>query len=520
MSQEIISATDTHPKKELKRKTPPLLDRAIAFLSSVRFGVFILVIMVILSVLGMIIIQQNVQGFDTYYATRTPAEKLVFAFLGLFDIYHSWYYNLFLLVLSLNIILASIDRFPGAWSYISKPKTDGTKPWILSRPYTTPQTTVDGDALTAQEKVAEGFRKFGLKPKLVEKNGYLYVFGESGRLNRLGAYIVHVFLLILFLGHFVALQTGFDADVNMMPGQESDQIELININLDKTERYAVQLPFTITCTDVQQKLLNPNGEIEVSNTLDWRTQIRIDDPEYGVTVADVSLNKPFHYRGYRFFQAQTVPVGSAREMELRLRPADGGQPVTVNLARYGTMKGKDGEEISSRMTLEDGTVIEYDSFQPDFILNGGQPDTKSQFFNNPAVVLNVTPPGGNRVKVFAFANDLPDDAPINAPVAGYRWKLQSFEKAPYAHVLSIKFDPYDGAFIAWYVGGTGLMGALVFVFFVSHRRYWAMIEPSEHGNNSIVLAGETNRNFLGFKDRFKRLESAVNKELGIVQEDK
>ena len=108
MSQEIISATDTHPKKELKRKTPPLLDRAIAFLSSVRFGVFILVIMVILSVLGMIIIQQNVQGFDTYYATRTPAEKLVFAFLGLFDIYHSWYYNLFLLVLSLNIDRKSV----------------------------------------------------------------------------------------------------------------------------------------------------------------------------------------------------------------------------------------------------------------------------------------------------------------------------------------------------------------------------------------------------------------------------
>jgi cytochrome c biogenesis protein ResB len=39
------------------------------------------------------------------------------------------------------------------------------------------------------------------------------VFGETGRLNRIGAYIVHVALLTLFLGHFVALQTGFDADV-------------------------------------------------------------------------------------------------------------------------------------------------------------------------------------------------------------------------------------------------------------------------------------------------------------------
>ena len=518
MSQAEISAVEV-TKERAKPKAPPIVDRIIAFLSSVKFGVVLLVIMVILSMLGMVIIQQNVQGFDTYYATRTPAEKLVFTALDFFDIYHSWYFNLFLLVLSLNIVLASIDRFPGAWSYIAKPKTDGTRPWLLARPYKSDLVPTAGSTDETQRKVAEAFRAFGLKPKMVERNGALYVFGESGRLNRLGAYIVHVFLLILFLGHFVALQTGFDADVNMMPGQQSDQIELIDINLDKTERYAVQLPFTITCTDVQQKLINPNGQIDVSNTLDWRTQIRIDDPEYGTTIADVSLNNPFHYRGYRFFQAQTVPVGSAREMELRLRPADGGAPFNVNLARYGTMKGKDGKSISSIVTLADGTVIEYDSFQPDFVLNGGQPDTKTQFFNNPAVVLNVTPPGGNRVKVFAFANDLPDDAPINAPVAGYRWKLESFEKAPYAHVLSIKFDPYDGAFIAWYVGGTGLMGALAFVFFFSHRRYWAMIEPGENGGSSVFLAGETNRNFLGFKDRFSRLEGHVRSALGKTSEE-
>lgn len=508
------------PRERAKPKAPPIVDRVIAFLSSVKFGVVLLVIMVILSILGMVIIQQNVQGFATYYATRTPAEKLVFTALGFFDIYHSWYYNLFLLVLSLNIVLASIDRFPGAWSYISRPKTDGTKPWLLARPHSSQLVEVVHDGQETQERVAEAFRSFGLKPKLVEKNGVRYVFGESGRWNRMGAYIVHVFLLILFLGHFVALQTGFDADVNVMPGQQSDQIELIDINLDKTERYAVQLPFTITCTDVQQKLINPNGQIDVSNTLDWRTQIRIDDPEYGVTVADVSLNNPFHYRGYRFFQAQTVPVGSAREMELRLRPADGGEPVTINLARYGTMRGKDGKEISSSVTLDDGTVVEYDSFQPDFVLTGGQPDTKTQFFNNPAVILNVTPPGGNRVRVFAFANDLPDDAPINAPVAGYRWKLQSFEKAPYAHVLSIKFDPYDGAFIAWYIGGTGLMGALTFVFFFSHRRYWAMIESDTDGGCAVILAGETNRNFLGFKDRFNKLDETVKYGLGLVEKER
>ena len=74
----------------------------------------------------------------------------------------------------------------------------------------------------------------------------IYVFGESGRINRLGAYIVHVALLTLFLGHFVALRTGFDADVRMIPGDGTDKIQMIQFDLDKTEKFDVQLPFTMT----------------------------------------------------------------------------------------------------------------------------------------------------------------------------------------------------------------------------------------------------------------------------------
>src|SRR5687768_16443581 len=91
-----------------KPKTVPFLNRFLDFLSSVRFGVVLLCILVFLSVLGMLFIQQNVQGFETSFALRTPAEKLVYGYLGLFDIYHSWYYTGLLLLLSLNIILASI----------------------------------------------------------------------------------------------------------------------------------------------------------------------------------------------------------------------------------------------------------------------------------------------------------------------------------------------------------------------------------------------------------------------------
>ena len=63
----------------------------------------------------------------------------------------------------------------------------------------------------------------------------------------------------------------------------TNQIEIIDRNLDaKTglsiERYAAEPPFTITCTDIEQKLIDPNGSIDLSNTMDWSTTLRIDDP--------------------------------------------------------------------------------------------------------------------------------------------------------------------------------------------------------------------------------------------------
>ena len=84
----------------------------------------------------------------------------------------------------------------------------------------------------AAATIAASFKKQGLRPTISVKDKNTYVFGESGKWNRIGAYIVHVALLTLFLGHFVALQTGFDADVGFRPGDKKTEIEMIEFNLD------------------------------------------------------------------------------------------------------------------------------------------------------------------------------------------------------------------------------------------------------------------------------------------------
>ncbi len=513
---EMSAAEETLKTKEISTpKTAPILNRMLDFISSVRFGVSQLCALVVLSMIGMLIIQQNVQGFEVYYALLTPAEKLVFGSLGFFDIYHSWYFNLLLLTLSLNIVLASMDHFPVAWKhYFSKPKLTATKDWLLHQKQNSETRIYNTDDGDTARRIKTIFENNGLKSRITESttNSYrldehgnknfaqtvsrtnLYVFGESGRINRLGAYIVHVALLTLFLGHFVSLQTGFDADVRMIPGDATDKIQMIQFDLDKKEKFDVQLPFTMTCTDIQQKLIDPRGSIDVTNTLDWRTQLKVDDPEYGETVADISMNKPFSYRGYRFFQAQTIPIGNARNITLELTPQTGGEAVKLEIPRMGSA------------VIPDGTSIEYEEFLPDFTFGtDGKPDTRSGDYNNPVAVLNVTPPQGVRTRVYAFAGKIADNIPVGAPKFGYKWRLTNFEKSPFAHVLSIKYDPYNAAFIAWYFGGFGLIGALCFVFFFSHKRIWALIDRRDDGSVEVVLSGNTNRNHAGFEDKFNKI---------------
>ncbi len=105
-------------------------SRFLKLLCSVRLGVTLLVLLGLACFVGMLIMQQSVDGFARYFAELTPAQRLVYGNLGLFDIYHSWYFNALLFLVSMNIVLASIDRFPKTWLFVSKPNATVPVRWL------------------------------------------------------------------------------------------------------------------------------------------------------------------------------------------------------------------------------------------------------------------------------------------------------------------------------------------------------------------------------------------------------
>lgn len=463
-------------------------------LSSVRFGIVLLVLLGLACMLGMLIMQQSVQGFEKYYAELTPSQRLVYGALGFFDIYHTWYFNFLLFTLSLNIVLASIDRLPGTWRYFSRKKLGATRAYILGQKLNATLSIEAASRTDAAERVRAACRGRGLKARLTEKGNRTCVFAERGAWNRLGAYAVHAALLTVFLGFFLTAQYGQTGQVPLQPGETTDEMTKLDFNLDRVSNVTMRLPFTITCTDVQQKLIKPEGGLSAMNTLDWLTRVRIKD-ETGEHEGLVHLNAPFDYRGYRFFQSSFISQGHARSITLRLTGPSGGAAQAVTIERNGSA------------TLPDGTKVAYLNFFPDFVMGQGGPATASDDYNRPAAQLSVTTPAGQRRVVYAYAVELQDVE--DAPFGGYEFKLADFEKAATAHILSVQHDPGRYPF---YLGGALLALSLGAVFFFSHQRVWAVIEEDAGGRYAVVLGGNSSRNQMAFEDRFRRLEKAIGSE--------
>lgn len=473
----------------------PFLTRVLNFLSSVRFGVSLLVMLAFACMLGMIIMQQNVEGFDKYYAALSPSQQLLGSKLGLFDIYHIWYFNLILLILSLNIVLASIDRFPRAWTFIARPKLDASARWLQGQTASATLKLKGESQQAIAERIEAACKTVGMKTRTTEKNGRTFVFAQKNTWNRLGAYAVHVALLTIFTGGFLTAQFGRTGQMWLKPGMTSDEMMETVFVLDQPERVTLSLPFDITCTDIQQKLIEKNGPITSNNTIDWSTTIKIKD-EYGETDALVHLNAPFDYRGYRLFQESFAAIGRARNITVRLTPQGGGQPQDIKLARNGST------------TLPDGTLIQFADFSADFKLGADREESESADYNNPAAQLIVTRKGEQPQRAYAFTPAMAEKAPIaKQPVAGYTYALVDFEKVPEMHALSIQRDP--GARIV-YIGFALLALTLVAVFFFSHQRIWMLVEEGKGKNYEVVMGGNTNRNRLAFEERFKRLTAAIS----------
>jgi cytochrome c biogenesis protein len=491
------------------RSKESLLDKILRLLSSVRFGIIMLSLLLVCCMIGMLIMQINVDGFQEYYRNLTPSQRAVYGTLGFFDIYKVWYFQLLLAITGLNIILASIDRFPAAWQYIVKPKRTASPKFIAAQMFNE-EAKDERAPKESAEFIRNAWRGHGFRGKVTEEGGRITVFAQRNSWNRLGAYVVHVALLMIFIGGYLTSTRGVGGNMRITPGMTPSREFIVTEFSPEGEPVlkTEQLPFAIGCTDLQQKLIREEGGLGPDNTIDWLSSITINDGEKEPLPMLVHLNNVGDYRGYRFFQSMFDPEGSARQATLVFRPADGGAAVEA------AVKRDEGVEVAGI-----GQVF-FRQFWPDFS-TGGESMGRGMsggLYSDPVAGLEVVGAGGERIPVLATRHNQPGGPATGNPHGEaekmnilkigdrvYEVELKEFEKVSRAHTLTIQYDPGRTPV---YLGFTLLSLALCGVFFFSHQRVWAVIEPEGNGSK-VHFGGHTNRNKPAFEERFKRVVNSV-----------
>lgn len=461
------------------------IGRLIDFLGSVKFGIALLFSIVVVSIIGMLVTQYNVTGFDQYLTALSEFRRTIFSALGFFDIYGTWYFKLLLMLLTMNIALSSVEHFPNAWKLIRRPPLAPSDKWLAAQP-STARFALGISADEAIEKVQTALRKHRFRRIIVTTDGdRTVVFAQSGAWNRLGAYFVHAALLLILTGGLITSQFSFSGRLPISAGESAQRIDEIVFRDDGATIEYRRLPFLVKCVDLQQILINSKGPIESQNSIDWLTTLELESDD-GKTRAVVGINRPFDYGRYRFFHSTFVPIAKARSVTIEVRSASGAEKMVIGR----------GETV----VTADGVSIRLVDFRADLSLTRDSLNENSTDYRNPAAILEVDVPGDPPVTAIAVRDNQPGDRAVISNVAGRIFRLIDFEKVSERHVLIVRFDP--GTPIV-YFGFAGLMASLVGVFFFSHKRIWIAFTPNGPDSTDIIAGGNANRDDSGFDRRFR-----------------
>src|ERR1700685_1793148 len=131
-------------------------------LAAIKTGVVLLILVVILSAAGTIILQRPATEVDELQRAYSPQVLRLLDGLGLTDVFHAWWFVLLLSLVSLSIIAASVQRFPNAWRYFSRPYKSPDEAFRKALPgHVLIPITDEEAALSAAEKM---FQKAGFRP--------------------------------------------------------------------------------------------------------------------------------------------------------------------------------------------------------------------------------------------------------------------------------------------------------------------------------------------------------------------
>jgi len=438
-------------------------------MASVTLAIFLFIILAITSIFGTVILQKGRP--DQYLMEYGPGLYKFLKFLALDDMYLSWWFLSLLLLLLLNITLCSAKRFPRTWKLMTRsPDILGealfarTKYRGSVRRAVSPEDAVE----TARKVLAENYGK----AKETRDEGSVTLFVEKGGFGRLGAYVVHLSILILAVGALYGGIAGFKGYVAIVEGQTIDRVPLRNRNT------AMKLDFAVRCDDFQVQYYPGTQQPK-----DYYSDLTVLRGGQEVLKKRIEVNHPLIVDGIYFYQSS---YGVDRNSTVTLEVLDPSGKIS-------------GPGITARVGQEfrvmgDSSVYVVEELIPKAA--GDRPGVKM------AQLL------GNSHRDFFVLSAVPDrDKTRGGPVF---FRIKDTNIREYTG-LQVAWDP--GVPIVWLACFIMILG-LYMAFFVAHQRVWIRV-GMESDETAVLMAGTSNRNPASFEKGFEaalsQLKEAVKR---------
>lgn len=438
------------------------------FFCSLKLSISLLILLAVTSIIGTVIPQvPNIP--EEYIRSLSQTKLQLYDKLGFFDMYHSWWFILLLYLLTVNLIACSVKRLPRVWKIISEPTLVMDEGFEKSLSLTH-DVKIKGDSGALKEKMVSFLSSEFSKPVVTEVDGTVHLFAQKSPYSRMGVYVVHLSIIIIFIGAIIGSYFGYKGFVSIVEGES---VDTVGIRSGKN----IPLGFAVKCEKFSVTFYDTGAPKEFKSIL---TVLENGQPVPGYINVPTIVNDPLTYKGITFYQSSYGSASEGGTFFFSVRPRTGGAPVKLT-ARQGDKVSLPGGGTMQVLEATD----EVRNFIPQF--------------SGPAARIEVTT-GSGAPQVFIVMRNYPelDEQRGGDMVFTYDGSDQKFYTG-----LQVAKDP--GVWVVW-LGCALMVVGICMAFFMSHKRVWIRI-----ANGHVVLGGTASKNPAGFQLQFDSLVDKLTK---------
>ena len=435
-------------------------------LSSVRLTISLLIILAVASIFGTVIPQNGTP--EEYLRIYKYSTYKILRILGFLDMYHAGWFIFLLALLSLNLIVCSLRRWPSVRRVLTaaeiKPEEGQWKAVPQGRRFTLRAGLTD-----SASRIQEGLSRVFARPRVLEEEDGRYLFAEKGRFSRLGFYCIHLSILVILAGALIGSFYGFRGYINIVEGETADRVSLRSGQPERPLGFRIRLDqFTVS--------FYPTGAPQ-----EFKSKVTILEGDKAVLTEPILVNHPLTYKGISFYQS-SYGVDSVERAVLE---------VVERASRRGFT-----------LSVRPGMKTEIAGTRYSLLLNRFLPDLQGMGPAFQAVLFEDGRPAENLVILQGPSDSLPQ------PPGRFQFRIRELQPRYYSGLQATR-DP--GVWLVW-LGCFLMMAGFYMAFFMSHRRVWVRLTEKK-GETLVEIAGSSHRNRSEFEKELERIGETLQAPL-------